>query len=453
MLSSAALRYIGFDAVSCQAEECRNPQRDLPIGIIGSLLISTALYVVVSVVLVGMVPYQQIDPGAPFSVAFKQQGMVWAEALVAVGALTGITSVLLVTMLGQPRIMLAMARDGLLPPAFFAYVHPVYRTPVYSTMLTGTVVGVTSGLIPLSVLVELVSIGTLFAFTLVSCCVLLLRHTQPLLRRPFLCPWSPLVPATGAFLCFMLMLSLPASNWYRLVVWLVLGLIIYFLYGRKRAARRGGDYTLGRAEEEEEAAQGSGDVDAGEEGEGRGYRPDAAVKKEEDGEEQKEGGGRELGVVKRIVEAAMVEMQALTSRKVRRRRVASSASDEGEAGGGGGGQKAQQRDAGREQDDDDDDEKMEEREQLRVVAVDGDSEVLDDASELVADDELPADADDDEEAEPAVIILTSDRPERRAEGGSIAAAAPASVVADQHEAGLPPDLLSKRAARQLERRP
>ena len=165
--------YIGFDAVSCQAEECSNPQRDLPIGIIGSLFVSTVLYVAASIVLVGLVPYNTIDTAAPFSRAFRDVGQPWAEGVVALGALTGITSVLLVTMLGQPRIALAMARDGLLPPSFFAAIHPVYQTPYKATYLTGGLVAITSGLIPLSILVELVSIGTLFAFTLVCISVLI----------------------------------------------------------------------------------------------------------------------------------------------------------------------------------------------------------------------------------------------------------------------------------------
>ena len=219
VLAGAAIvffAYIGFDAVSCQAEECVQPQRDLPIGIIGSLGISTVLYVAVSLVLVGLVPYQQLDSEVAVAAAFGANGLQWAEYIISIGALVGMTSVLLVTMMGQPRVTLAMARDGLLPMSFFGAVHPTYGTPYKSTVLTGCVVAALSSLIPLSILVELVSIGTLLAFFIVCVSVLVLRRTQPDVPRPFRCPWSPLIPSLGAFLCLMLMLSLPGSNWYRL---------------------------------------------------------------------------------------------------------------------------------------------------------------------------------------------------------------------------------------------
>lgn len=224
-------------AVSCQAEECKNPQRDLPIGIIGSLSISTTLYIAVSLVLVGMVPYQRLDGEVGVSAAFGDHGLVWAEYLIDLGALVGMTSVLLVNIMAQPRVTLAMARDGLLPISFFGSIHPQYHTPHKATLLTGIIVAALASLIPLSVLVELVSIGTLLAFFIVCCSVLMLRYTCPQLPRPFRCPWVPVIPTLGAFLCLMLMLSLPGSNWYRLGIWLAIGLTIYFCWGKKNARK------------------------------------------------------------------------------------------------------------------------------------------------------------------------------------------------------------------------
>jgi APA family basic amino acid/polyamine antiporter len=234
MLAGAALvvfAYLGFDAVSTQAEEAKNPARDLPIGIIGSLLICTVFYVAMSGVLTGMVPYDQIDRNAPVATAFQQVGFTSAQFIVTVGAIAGITSVLLVMMMGQPRIFLAMARDGLLPYSFFGAVHPTYRTPHKSTMLTGLMVATAASLLPLNILAELTSIGTLFAFVLVCGSVLVLRYTDPDRPRPFRCPLSPWFPIAGIILCLMLMLSLPGENWLRLIVWLCVGLVIYFSYG------------------------------------------------------------------------------------------------------------------------------------------------------------------------------------------------------------------------------
>jgi amino acid transporter len=227
----------GFDSVTCQAEETKNPQRDLPIGIIGSLAISTVLYVAVSLVLVGMVPYTLINIDAPLSDAFGHHGLRWAEFIIALGAIVGITSVLLVTLMGQSRILMAMARDGLLPESFFGAIHPKYATPYKSTILTGVIVAVISSLIPLSVLVELVSIGTLLAFTIVCLSIIILRRTAPNVPRPFLCPWVPVVPGLGAFVCIMLMLSLPSTNWLRLIGWLGIGMLIYVFYGHANAKR------------------------------------------------------------------------------------------------------------------------------------------------------------------------------------------------------------------------
>jgi APA family basic amino acid/polyamine antiporter len=235
MLSGAAMvffAYIGFDAVSTHAEEARNPHRDVPIGIVVSLAICTVLYIAVAGVLTGMVPYDQIDVHAPLSAAFKSIGMPWAQLLISVGALTGITSVILVLMLSQPRVLLAMARDGLLPTRFFADVHPRFRTPWKATILTGIMVGLMAGFLPLGFLLELVNIGTLLAFVIVCLAVLVMRRLRPDAHLPFRCPMVPLLPVLGVLFCLLLMLSLPAENWIRLGVWLVIGLFIYFLYGR-----------------------------------------------------------------------------------------------------------------------------------------------------------------------------------------------------------------------------
>lgn len=224
--------YIGFDSVSTHSEEARNPQRDIPIGIITSLLICTFLYICVSGVLTGMVPYQQIDPAAGVATAFKQAGHGWAYVIISIGALAGLTSVVLVLMLSQPRVLLAMARDGLMPPSFFGAVHPRFRTPYKSTILTGIMVAGLASLLPLDVLFELVNIGTLLAFVIVCVAVLIMRRIQPDAPRPFRCPGSPLIPLLGAGICLMLMLALPLVNWLRLLAWLGLGMVIYFFYGR-----------------------------------------------------------------------------------------------------------------------------------------------------------------------------------------------------------------------------
>ena len=246
MMAGAAIvfyAYIGFDAVSTHAEEARNPSRDVPIGIIASLTLCTVLYIAVAAVLTGMIPYQQIDIDAPLAKAFSRVGLPWAHALISFGALTGITSVLMVLMLSQPRIMLAMARDGLLPPRFFAAVHPRFRTPWKSTILTGTVVGLMGALLPLRVLAELVNIGTLLAFVIVCAAVLIMRRIDPSTPRPFRCPLVPLVPLLGIAFCLLLMFSLPVDNWLRLIIWLLIGFAIYFLYGRHHSvlARMNGE--------------------------------------------------------------------------------------------------------------------------------------------------------------------------------------------------------------------
>jgi len=238
MFAGAAIiffAYIGFDSVSVHSEEAREPAKDVPKGIIWSLIICTILYIAVSAVLTGMVPYKEIDINAPVVEAFKRAGMTWMQYLVAAGAMTGITSVLLVMMLSQPRVMLALGRDGLVPNSFFGAVHPKWRTPWKSTILTGLFVASMAGFIPLSILAEMTSIGTLFAFVIVCGAVLVMRKTNPEAKRPFRAPLVPLVPILGILTCLLLMFSLPYENWVRLIVWLLVGLLIYFAYGRRHS--------------------------------------------------------------------------------------------------------------------------------------------------------------------------------------------------------------------------
>jgi APA family basic amino acid/polyamine antiporter len=238
VLAGAAMiffAYIGFDSISTHAEEARRPERDVPIGIIASLIICTVLYIAVAAVITGMVPYDKINIDAPVSNAFKQVGLGWAQFLISLGAITGITSVLLVMMLSQPRIFLAMARDGLLPKSFFGAVHEKFRTPWKATILTGIFVAILGAFLPLRLLAELVNIGTLFAFVVVCAAVLIMRRTNPDAVRPFRAPLVPFVPIAGILTCLLLMFSLPAENWWRLIIWLVIGFGIYFFYGRKHS--------------------------------------------------------------------------------------------------------------------------------------------------------------------------------------------------------------------------
>jgi len=238
MMAGAAViffAYIGFDSLSTHAEEARNPKRDVPIGIITSLVLCTILYIAVAAVLTGMVPYNKIDIDAPVSDAFRQAGVPWARFLISVGAVTGITSVLLVMMLSQPRVFLAMARDGLLPHGFFGAVHDRFRTPWKSTILTGIFVATVAALVPLSILAELVNIGTLLAFVMVCAAVMIMRRTNPDAPRPFRAPFVPLTPILGIAFCALLMFSLPSENWWRLIGWLATGLLIYFFYGRRHS--------------------------------------------------------------------------------------------------------------------------------------------------------------------------------------------------------------------------
>jgi APA family basic amino acid/polyamine antiporter len=245
MLAGAAIiffAYIGFDSVSTHTEEAKNPQRDVPLGIVISLCVCTVLYILVVAVLTGMVKYDQLDIAAPVSMAFKQNGIGWAEVLIAIAGVAGITSVMLVMMLSGPRVFLAMARDGLVSKKFFADVHPKFRTPWKSTILIGVGVIILAGFAPLELLLDMTNIGTLFAFTIVCLAVLIMRKKYPNVERPFRCPWVPFVPVMGILACLMLMFSLPSENWIRLFVWLIIGLVIYFLYGRKHSVMA--QYTL-----------------------------------------------------------------------------------------------------------------------------------------------------------------------------------------------------------------
>ncbi len=250
MLAGAAIiffAYIGFDSVSTHAEEAKRPHRDVPIGIISSLVVCTVLYIAVSAVLTGMVRYDRIDINAPVSDAFRQVGLPWAQGIVSLGALAGITSVLLVMMLSQPRVLLAIARDGLLPQSFFGAVHPRFRTPWKTTIATGIVVAIGGAFLPLRILAELTNIGTLLAFVMVCVSVLIMRYTNPTAERPFRAPFGIVVPILGIAFCLLLMFSLPGENWLRLLAWLLIGFVIYFSYGRKHSV-------LARSREKDAAA-------------------------------------------------------------------------------------------------------------------------------------------------------------------------------------------------------
>ena len=224
--------YIGFDSVSTHAEEARNPKTDVPIGIISSLIVCTVLYILVAAVVTGMVPYPEIPLGAPISGVFEKFGLQTASVVITIGALTGITSVLLVMLLSQPRVLLAMARDGLLPEGFFGAVHERFRTPHKSTMATGAFCVVASSLFPLEALGHMVSIGTLFAFVVVCGAVWMMRRISPDAERPFRTPLMNFVAPAGILFCLTMMISLGWQNWLRLLVWLLFGLTIYFWYGR-----------------------------------------------------------------------------------------------------------------------------------------------------------------------------------------------------------------------------
>jgi APA family basic amino acid/polyamine antiporter len=222
--------------VATTAEETRNPQRDLPIGILSSLAIVTVLYMAVSLVIVGMRSYTDIDPesGSPMSDAFDAVGATWMANVIAVGACIGLVAVAMIMMLGQSRVAFAMARDGLLPPAL-AKVHPTFGTPYVITLIVGGVVAVLAGFLPLGTLTDLVNIGTLFAFILVSIGVIILRRAQPDLPRSFRVPAAPLVATLAVLSCLYLMLNLPGETWLRFVIWMALGFVVYFLYGARHS--------------------------------------------------------------------------------------------------------------------------------------------------------------------------------------------------------------------------
>ncbi len=224
--------YIGFDAVSTTAQECKKPQRDLPIGIMASLLICTVLYILVAGVLTGMVHWQDVNIEAPIAEAFLDRGLALASHVVTLGALAGLTSVMLVMLLGQTRVLYAMANDGLLPKKFFGAVHPKFRTPYKNTMLVGLLAAIVGSITPIQIIGNMVNIGTLLAFVIVSIAVLVLRRTNPEQPRPFRTPWVPLVPILGVLINGLMMYSLGWQNWARLIIWLVIGLVVYFTYSR-----------------------------------------------------------------------------------------------------------------------------------------------------------------------------------------------------------------------------
>jgi len=227
--------YIGFDAVSTTAQEAKNPQRDLPIGIIASLLICTALYIAVAAVLTGMVPWREVNIEAPIARAFMDRGLTSASHIITLGALAGLTSVMLVMLLGQTRVLYSMANDGLLPRKFFADIHPKWRTPWKNTILVGLLAAVVGSLVPIDDIGKMVNIGTLLAFVIVCIAVILLRRTDPNQPRPFRTPWVPVVPILGVIFNGYMMYRLGWINWARLIIWLAIGLVVYFTYGQKHS--------------------------------------------------------------------------------------------------------------------------------------------------------------------------------------------------------------------------
>lgn len=237
--------YIGFDAVSTAAQESINPQKDMPKGILGSLIICTIIYVLVGVVMTGMVNYKDLNVPDPIAVAVNAAGedLFWLRFPIKIGAIAGLSSVILVMLMGQPRIFYSMSRDGLLPK-FFGQVHPKFQTPYITTILTGAVAMVIAGFAPINLLGELVSIGTLLAFAIVCAGILVLRYTNPDIPRPFKTPLFPFVPIMGILVCLYLMYGLPWHTWERLLIWMGLGILIYFLYGKKHSLVRKNSRTV-----------------------------------------------------------------------------------------------------------------------------------------------------------------------------------------------------------------
>ncbi|MFE0057310.1 amino acid permease [Streptomyces sp. NPDC059003] len=233
--------FIGFDVVATAAEETKNPQRDMPRGILGSLLICTTLYVAVSIVVTGMQHYSELSVKAPLADAFKATGHPWYAGFISFGAAVGLTTVCMILLLGQTRVFFAMSRDGLLP-RFFSRVHPRFKTPHRPTILLGTIIAIVAGFTSLSELAELVNIGTLFAFVVVALGVIILRRTRPDLHRSFRTPWVPVLPVLSVAASLWLMLNLPAETWLRFGIWMALGFLVYFVYGRSHSR-------LGRHEE------------------------------------------------------------------------------------------------------------------------------------------------------------------------------------------------------------
>jgi APA family basic amino acid/polyamine antiporter len=229
--------YIGFDAVSTASEEAKNPQRDIPIGIIASLVICTVLYIGIGLVLTGLIPWQQLNVADPLAAALQYIHADWAAGILSFGAVAAMTSVLLVFQLGQPRIFMSMARDGLLPP-WAAKLHPKYRTPHITTILTGEFVGVSAAFAPIGWVLELTNIGTLFAFILVALGIIILRRTDPDRPRPFRTPLVPWLPLASVAFCLYLMINLPLLTWLRFGLWMAIGSVIYFLYGVRHSRVR-----------------------------------------------------------------------------------------------------------------------------------------------------------------------------------------------------------------------
>jgi APA family basic amino acid/polyamine antiporter len=222
--------FIGFDAISTAAEECRNPGKDMPIGIIGSLIVCTLFYIATAAVLTGIEPWNKLGVADPLAAVFARLGLNWAAGIVSLGAVISMTAVLLVFQLGQPRIFFSMSRDGLLPK-YFARVHPKYQTPHITTIWTGVVVAAFAAIANINEIVELTNIGTLFAFVLVNIGIIILRRTDPDRPRVFKTPLVPWVPLLGIGMCVYLMLGLPTITWIRFGVWLLVGLVLYFTYG------------------------------------------------------------------------------------------------------------------------------------------------------------------------------------------------------------------------------